>query len=49
MRVDHVLAAQNRGELLAIVKYPDNDAAFRVLAKIAKLEVVDTDKTFPSS
>ena len=33
-------------DLLAIVKYPDNEAAFRALAKIGKLEVIKTE-TFP--
>ncbi|HUJ92079.1 MAG TPA: GYD domain-containing protein [Gaiellaceae bacterium] len=33
-------------DFLAIVKYPDNEAAFRALAKIGKLEVVKTE-TFP--
>ena len=31
----------------SIVKYPDNEAAFRVLAKIGLLEVVKT-QTFPA-
>jgi len=29
------------------VKYPDNETAFRVLAKIGKLEVLKTE-TFPA-
>jgi uncharacterized protein with GYD domain len=33
-------------DFLAIVKYPDNAAAFRALAKIGKLEVIKTE-TFP--
>lgn len=33
-------------DFLAIVKYPDNAAAFRALAKIGRLEVVKTE-TFP--
>ena len=33
-------------DFVAIVKYPDNAAAFRALAKIGKLEVVKTE-TFP--
>ena len=33
-------------DFLAIVKYPDNEAAFRALAKIGKLEVIKTE-TFP--
>ena len=31
----------------AIVKYPDNETAFRVLARIGLLEVVKTE-TFPA-
>ena len=34
-------------DFLAIVKYPDNETAFRVLAKIGLLEVVET-QTFPA-
>jgi len=34
-------------DFLAIVKYPDNETAFRVLAKIGMLEVVKTE-TFPA-
>ncbi len=34
-------------DFLSIVKYPDNEAAFRVLAKIGLLEVVET-QTFPA-
>ena len=33
-------------DFLALVEYPDNEAAFRALAKIATLEVVKTE-TFP--
>ena len=33
-------------DFLALVKYPDNEAAFRALAKIGKLEVIKTE-TFP--
>jgi hypothetical protein len=36
-----------RGTFFAIVKYPDNETAFRVLAKIGLLEVVKTE-TFPA-
>ena len=51
--LDRVLAAlasqrfDRPWDFLAIVKYPDNETAFRVLAKIAKLEVVETE-TFPA-
>jgi hypothetical protein len=34
-------------EYLAIFEYPDLETAFRVLAKIAKLEVFETE-TFPA-
>ena len=34
-------------DFFAIVKYPDNETAFRVLAKIGLLEVVQTE-TFPA-
>jgi uncharacterized protein with GYD domain len=34
-------------DFLAIVKYPDNETAFRVLAKIGMLDVVKTE-TFPA-
>ena len=34
-------------DFLAIVKYPDNVTAFRVLARIGMLEVVKTE-TFPA-
>ena len=34
-------------DFFAIVKYPDNETAFRVLAKIGLLEVVKTE-TFPA-
>jgi uncharacterized protein with GYD domain len=34
-------------DFLAIVKYPDNETAFRVLAKIGTLEIVKTE-TFPA-
>jgi uncharacterized protein with GYD domain len=34
-------------DFLAIVKYPDNETAFRALAKIAMLDVVKTE-TFPA-
>jgi len=33
-------------DFFALVKYPDNAAAFRALAKIGKLEVIKTE-TFP--
>jgi len=45
--VDRFLAIMGPWEYFAIVKYPDNEAAFRVLAKIAKLEYFETE-TFPA-
>jgi uncharacterized protein with GYD domain len=46
-KVDRFLAIMGPWEYLAIFKYPDNEAAFRVLGKIAKLEVFETE-TFPA-
>ena len=34
-------------DFFALVKYPDNETAFRVLAKIGQLEVIRTE-TFPA-
>lgn len=34
-------------DFMSLVKYPDNETAFRVLAKIGKLEVIKTE-TFPA-
>ena len=45
--LERTLAVMGPWDFLAIVKYPDNETAFRVLAKIAKLEVVVTE-TFPA-
>ncbi len=45
--LERVLAFMGPWDFLAIVKYPDNETAFRVLAKIGKLEVVKTE-TFPA-
>lgn len=45
--LERTLAVMGPWDFLAIVKYPDNETAFRVLAKIAKLEVVETE-TFPA-
>ncbi len=45
--VERLLAFMGPWDFLAIVKYPDNETAFRVLAKIAKLEFVKTE-TFPA-
>ena len=45
--LERFLAIMGPWEYLAIFKYPDNEAAFRVLGKIAKLEVFETE-TFPA-
>ena len=45
--VEQVFAIMGPYDFLAIVKYPDNETAFRVLAKIGLLEVVKTE-TFPA-
>jgi uncharacterized protein with GYD domain len=45
--VERFLAVMGPWEYLAIFKYPDLEAAFRVLAKIARLEVFETE-TFPA-
>lgn len=45
--LESVFAIMGPWDFLAIVKYPDNETAFRVLAKIGLLEVVKTE-TFPA-
>jgi uncharacterized protein with GYD domain len=45
--VERFLAVMGPWEYLGIFTYPDLEAAFRVLAKIAKLEVFETE-TFPA-
>jgi uncharacterized protein with GYD domain len=45
--VEQVLAMMGPWDFVAIVKYPDNETAFRVLAKIGMLEVLKTE-TFPA-
>jgi uncharacterized protein with GYD domain len=45
--LDDVFAIMGPWDFVAIVKYPDNETAFRVLAKIGMLEVVKTE-TFPA-
>jgi uncharacterized protein with GYD domain len=45
--VENVYAIMGPWDFLAITKYPENEAAFRVLAKIGALEVVKTE-TFPA-
>jgi uncharacterized protein with GYD domain len=44
--LEDTFAIMGPWDFLAVVKYPDNAAAFRALAKIGKLEVVKTE-TFP--
>ena len=46
-KVERLLAFMGPWDFLTIVKFPDNETAFRVLAKIAKLEFVKTE-TFPA-
>ena len=45
--LESVFAIMGPWDFVAIVKYPDNETAFRVLAKIWLLEVVKTE-TFPA-
>ncbi len=45
--LEQVFAIMGPWDFVAIVKYPDNETAFRVLAKIGLLEVVKTE-TFPA-
>ena len=46
-KLETTFAIMGPWDFLAIVKYPDNEAAFRALARIGKLEVVHTE-TFPA-
>jgi uncharacterized protein with GYD domain len=46
-QLDDVYAIMGPWDFLSFAKYPDNETAFRVLAKIAKLDVVKTE-TFPA-
>jgi uncharacterized protein with GYD domain len=46
-KLDRFMAIMGPWEYLGIFTYPDNEAAFRVLAKIAKLEIFETE-TFPA-
>jgi uncharacterized protein with GYD domain len=46
-QLDTVYAMMGPWDFFAIVKYPDTETAFRVLAKIGLLEVVKTE-TFPA-
>ena len=45
--MEDVYAVMGPWNFLAIVKYPDNETALRVLARIGMLEVVKTE-TFPA-
>jgi uncharacterized protein with GYD domain len=45
--LETVYAMMGPWDFFAIVKYPDTETAFRVLAKIGLLEVVQTE-TFPA-
>jgi len=45
--LEDVYAIMGPWDFFALVKYPDNETAFRVLAKIGKLEVIKTE-TFPA-
>jgi uncharacterized protein with GYD domain len=45
--VERFLAVMGPWEYLAIFEFPELEVAFRVLAKIAKLEVFETE-TFPA-
>lgn len=46
-QLETVFAMMGPWDFFAIVKYPDTETAFRVLAKIGLLEVVKTE-TFPA-
>jgi uncharacterized protein with GYD domain len=45
--LEQVYAMMGPWDFFTIVKYPDNETAFRVLAKIGLLDVVKTE-TFPA-
>ena len=45
--IETTYAVMGPWDFLSIVKYPDSEVAFRVLAKIGLLEVVET-QTFPA-
>jgi uncharacterized protein with GYD domain len=44
--LEETYAVMGPWDFIALVQYPDNEAAFRALAKIGMLEVVKTE-TFP--
>ena len=45
--LEETYAIMGPWDFFALVKYPDHETAFRVLAKIGLLEVVETE-TFPA-
>ena len=45
-KLEDVFAVMGPWDFVALVQYPDNEAAFRALAKIGRLEVIKTE-TFP--
>ena len=45
--LESVFAIMGPWDFFAIVKYPDNETAFKVLARIGLLEVIKTE-TFPA-
>jgi uncharacterized protein with GYD domain len=46
-KVEQIYAMMGPWDFFALVKYPDTETAFKVLAKIGLLEVVKTE-TFPA-
>ena len=46
-KLEQTFAIMGPWDFLAIVKYPDNESAFKALAKIGMLDVVKTE-TFPA-
>jgi uncharacterized protein with GYD domain len=44
--LEDTFAVMGPWDFIALVQYPDNEAAFRALAKIGMLEVIKTE-TFP--
>ena len=45
--LEQVFAIMGPWDYVAVVKYPDNETAFRVLAKVALLDVIKTE-TYPA-
>lgn len=46
-KLERFMATMGPWEYLGIFTFPDNEVAFRVLGKIAKLEIFETE-TFPA-